>query len=125
MMHNSSYFLVLWLVQGQEHIKAYLVDIMFAIKDQSLSITPSARTFGDLIMSWNAIYWITFFCLMGLMLLVTIPIVAYLELKDGKTICGYCLAPKPAPVNRYRFNRRREGTSIDEGIDLCYDVSHV
>ena len=99
--------------------------MLLAIRDQSLSVTPSARTFGDLIMSWNAIYWITFFCLMGLIFVISIISVTYLELKDGKTVCGYSLAPESAPVHTYHVNRRRQGASIDEGIDLCYDVSHV
>ena len=62
---------------------------------------------------------------MGLIFVISIVSVTYLELKDGKTICGYSLASKPAPVHRSHFNLRRQGASIDEGIDLCYDVSHV
>ena len=80
----------------------------------------------DLSMSWNHIYWIAFLCFLAILMLVTIPIVAYLEWKDGKPICGYSLAEEPAPqYHGHRHRHRHEHSSIDEGIDLCYDTVHV
>ena len=80
----------------------------------------------DLSMNWNLIFWITFFCFLVVMMLITIPIVAYLEWKDGKPICGYSLAEESVhQYHGHRHRHRHKHSSIDEGIDLCYDTTHV
>ena len=73
-------------------------------------------------MDWRSIFWITFFSILGFVLV-------------GAILLGICEECKKAKQKRNAKNQRRPNLrqpyrrpfhgSVEEGIDLYYDVSQV